>query len=469
MRGRPVSLFLLVLLSPQTAASGESLQAAQVSWTGQGDLLANLAGAVMINATGLEGLSLQIQQGSMDIDSTRHDVYTTGAGATPAETNRTTRPLIGAHAVDFLPQKVNRILIIPLDAKATASIANGTLRPASIDSKTYETKVFQERVLTIDASRALEMDNGESIAVSGRFLVAVWGINFTMDSQGQREAIRTGEAHESVQGSIVPTQVASTHIMREAFITVTQGNLTLPLQGAQTYLNAPRLDLAQGLLELRNPRGILPVDHSAIPSESQTLTFSAPILALLDRTAENQVQVQLPEAPEEAALDGMRVRGSTSNPWILALALFALVAVPTAATAFSRIQLRRRLRALDTLMRTRCFDRALALARTIRRSRPRQQEALVAETLSLLQAQQYKEATEVLDSKGWSPGLMPMRDYLRATAAAGQGKRSEAIQWLKRCLHEAPDMAPEVAMNPLVADLLPLAKKGGANALPGTA
>ncbi|MCA1820134.1 MAG: hypothetical protein LC620_08835 [Halobacteriales archaeon] len=115
---------------------------------------------------------------------------------------------------------------------------------------------------------------------------------------------------------------------------------------------------------------------------------------------------------------------------------------------------------------SRRFGQALALAWAIRRRRPGHPDALVAEALSLIHEQRFVESEAVLEADGWTVALRPLRDYLRATAAAALGRRDEAVRRLSDCLRAAPEMAREAAANPMLAAVVVAARQR--EAFPGS-
>lgn len=472
---------VLFLLIPCICSAGElppGLHAAKVTWQGHASLNASFTGAVLLNGTlPDEGVDISIKKGHLEIDQSHIDIVAGGAGATPANNTRADVTLTAARVHSFILQPACRILVIPLTTSTStyAELERGQLGPSDLGNKTYQPRTnLAHPDLHVAADTAVHLESDVSQAtlnVTGPALVVVWGANFTIDQAGTSQIIRTGEERRPIEDGPVPTTVASSYQTREAYITIENGSLRLPVNASfRIFLKNPQVNVEEGSFVLQNPSGILPVDGSLIPRGSKNLAFAAPVHAIVG-SGQNGLTISFVTIPDQADLDGTLVRsGGSNNPSAWRLAVFALVAAPLVAIGLSRAQLHRRLGRLDSLVKARRFGVVLPLAQTIRRYRPKQEEALVAQAISLVHLRRYKEASNVLEARGWTTQVEPLRNFLRAIAASGQGLQPEAIAALRHCMRDAPDMALDALANPLLEGLVKAAQngRGGSSALPSS-
>jgi hypothetical protein len=463
-------LLLPLCLPIPVFAQATELQSPQAVVHGTGSLAASLAGAVLENATQPGVLSLEVTKGLLVLKDETQDVAVPILGsAAPATHSASNSTLANATADDFRLVPGARLLLLP----GNASLTSLDIAGMSLEASTAGTLEFPPRASitdplwriatggTLDSARH---ESGDDV-VKGSFQFVVWGASFRLHNQTGNHTVQTGSFDERIGP---PGSPAVKRVQREAVFQVESGTLTFDsAMPFRVFLAACRVELAGGSLDVKDPIGSNPVNGEPILPGKHLLQLAAPLVADISGSGGN-VTLAFPVPPRESNLDGTRISAPNSPPWLLALPLFALVAVPAGAVAYSQARLRRRLRALDRLVTTRRFEKALALARRIRRLRPRQPDALVAESLSLIHAKEYRRASGVLEAEGWTSALGPLRDYLRAAAASGAGRRADAVAALRRCLQDAPEMEREAALDPLLADLVPLAsRRGGGDALRG--
>lgn len=438
--------------------------------TGEGRLDAALAGAVWSNQTKAVALGetfrVDVVRGDLQVDTTEWAVVAGGAGLTPAENSRSQENLANATITDLRIAAGGRILILPLNEAAQAAadpVALG-MAASTLGKRTFESNGNQKRSdLHVDATSAVTINSAVGgLTVSGSFRVVVWAANFTIHQGGSEKVVATGDTYGA------PPGVPGPYTVREAFVTVQSGSATIPLGSSfEVHLASSNLALESGTASLHDPRGSLPIEGSPVPVTSRELVLEAPFAADMDGRVDH-VGVAFTQAPQGVVLDGRAVRpAAADHPWWIAVALVGLAGVPLAGRAWSQRHLRRQLRDLDGMVRAKSTA-ALALARRIRRRRPGQEEALVAETVGLLQGGQYIQAQRVLDEPVWPASLRPLRTYMLAHAFAGQGRHAESRISLESALMDAPELRSEAASNPLLAPLLGSSSRpGGRHAVPG--
>ena len=413
---------------------------------------------------------VDVQRGTLDIDTETIDIWSNGIGLTPANHTTENRSLIGSRLDGFSFQYKYRLFVVPLGKTQVIADAGGSdLEVSKASNMSFQAQASPSRPptnLAIASTIRATSVSLTSIEILGPFRLGLYGGNFTLTDGNGSSTVQTGQTDGSA--GAVPRPVASRHVAREAYITVELGSMTLPLGSTvPVFLQEAGLNMTTGTIGLSNPQGTLPLDGSRIPDGARVLGLDAPVNLVLTKADNEDVSVSFLRAPASVDLDGRTIRPTGPSSSLVLFPFLAIGTVLAGAILFSRAQLGRRLHALDRLVKARQFDRALAVARRIRRLRPRQPDALVAESLSLLQTKQYAQAAGVLEEDGWTTALDPLRDYLRAMAASGQGRRSDALRWLKRCLRDAPDMVADVIANPLLADMAALAvPRRGAGQLP---
>lgn len=460
---RLLSAICLLVCSVQASAEPtfRSIVATEAQVDGRGEMVARLSGAILENGT-LAGhpFEIVVTRADLELDEMVTEAYSQGIGVTPIKHSTSHDALENVTITSFKLQQESRILVIPSGVADMALEADGLgLAASRIADFTYPRRASaQEPGLGMATSEAIQVvthGSETNMQIRGPFIVAIWGADFVIeDHGGAQRNVTTGQFDEPWGPSALPPAVASKHVSREAIVAVDSGNLTLSLDSTfQVFLSQPRIDLVEGGIQLRNPKGIDPVDGSSIPVGSRELRVFGPTTIGV-APAEGGIEVTFAAPPTEAILDGTAIRAPGSNSWSFPIALLSLVALPAAAVAYSRLQFQRRIRSLGSLVASRRFDQALVVARAIRRRRPRHPDALVAETVSLLNVGRFREAGAVLESNGWTAALGPMRDYLRANSAAGMGRTADAVQWLAACLRDAPDMWSDAASDPRLAGLL---------------
>ncbi|MHB8633614.1 MAG: tetratricopeptide repeat protein [Thermoplasmatota archaeon] len=415
-----------------------------------------MQGAVLENSTRTGVVFLSIKSGEMVVRQQSSDVSIDGAGITPTQDSATTTQLHGASISGFAFATGVRLLVLPQHLYTRGAVGNSTLQPSSDGTLVFPVRASRESPWTIKTENSLVFGRpnlgNDTLEGSSQFIV--WGANFTLKNETGSHVIETGSFDTPVGA---PGSPVVRRVQREAILQIDDGLVTvdraLPFR---VYLANFTLALATGALDLANPTGADPVNGEPLTG-GRILQLSAPLVAK-GGAVRNGVTLGFPQPPAAANLDGSFVRSAGRGLGVVVFLLVALLAVPAGAAAYSQLELRRRLRSLDRFISTRRFESALVLARRIRDLRPRQPEALVAESLCLIQVGQYGEAAAILASGGWPVALDSMRDYLRATAAAGQGNRGAALRWLQRCLRTSPDMAAEVAANPWLKDFLGAAR-----------
>jgi hypothetical protein len=462
---------LVVLLAASAHAEQLALHGPEADVRGTGTLVANIGGAVLQNSTGSGTIVVTVASGQLVLNNGTKDASVANIGATPAHYGSSTTSLRQARVDGFVLGPGARLVLIPENLTGTSTATYGSrLRASAAGTLEFSPRASADppwRLATEGYLEFLRPMQGNDTS-SGSFRFVVWGATFTVHDETGAHTVETG----SFDTPVGPPGSPVVHrVQQEAVLHVESGAITLDRSlPFLFFLSSCRLDLASGSLDVRGPAGSNPVNGEPLLAGSRLLELAAPLVASM-AAAGTDVGLDFPHPPKSASLDGAVVRVEGSDSWKMTLSLFALVAVPLGAIAYSQVQLRRRLRVLDRLIKARRFKGALLLATKIRRFRPRQPEALVAQAVSLIQTRQYEDAAGVLEAEGWTASLEPLRDYLRATAAAGQGRRDDAIRSLERFLLYAPDMMPVVMANPLLAELAPLARqaRGGTHALPGFA
>lgn len=467
----PAVACFLLLLHPVQAGTA-TLQGQQVTTHGESQFRGALTGLVLDNGTLLDSaaMAVSVAQGRITVYDETTDAWVGNVGATPIQHSAASSALADALVDGFSPRSNARMLVIAT-SQAPLDISNAdglTLKAYTGPDQEFPARASADAAWTLHVAQTITGTGpSRNLNVSGSFRLIVWGTSFVLHNSTGDYPMDTGSQDQTIvaQGAVVR------HTQRETVLDVAEGHLTLTLEPAWGfYVHNGFTTVTRGSLDTLAPSGINPVDGSAIASGSRRLKLDGPLSATVG-PSNGRLQMLFQQFPAAADLDGRVVRPpSAGSPWVAVLSLLALAALPAGAVVHARVRLQRRLRTLDRLVKTRRFPKALVLARRIRRLRPRQPDALVAESLSLLQTRQYIQAAAVLEAEGWTTALEPMRDYLRATAASGQGKRSDALKWLRRCLRSAPDMMSEALANPLLAGLAALAEpRRGNNKLPGSA
>lgn len=478
MRAVPVvALGFCLLVSVPVGAAEGVLTASHATARGDAVVQAWLAGAVWSNQTKqhpLASLGFDVLDGALQVDASEWNLQVGGAGVTPAENREMRRPLNNSTLTGFTLAADARVLVLPWQGlpRAAADVSDLSLSPSLLGAVTYPARVDQDHPeLRMDGAHAVVVAaEGEHVLrVEAPFMVALWGANFTIHGPEGDTFVSTGESDESFEGGPVPPALAGRHVTREAYVRVERGTGTLPLSaGFDVYVLEADLQMQDGALTVEGPGGTLPVDGSLVPDDSLKLVLDAPFRTTLS-SADGRVGLAFVEAPQQAVLDGVTIRSHHGPPaWLWPLALLAVVAVPLLGRALSQRRLHRRLRHLDGLVRAKRFEAAVAVAQAIRRRRPAQEQALVAEAIGLLQARAYAAAQAVLEEPRWPAALQPMRGYLHAHALAGQHRTAEATAALEACLRDHPGLRRDAEANPLLSPLLARDRRpGGRHAVPG--
>jgi hypothetical protein len=391
-----------------------------------------------------------------------HRLWAAQVGLAPAEHRSDAHPQAGATASGFRLGPDGRLLLLA-DLEQPPAL-EGRAHGLRLEAGPPGLADFPQRASITDpawrvvteGTLAAAFPAGSDPVASGRFRLVAWDATFTLRNATGSPPVASGAFHEDVAGP------AGRHVQREAVLEVEEGWVRLPGGSAfRLFVHAGRLELATGALHASDPAGTNPAGGAPVAGGARLLALDAPLAADLAPTG-GQVAAGFPRPPQSATLDGVAVRAPTGGgPLAWGLALVGLAAVPLAFAAGSRAVLARRVRALDHLVQAQRFGQALDLARAIRRRRPRYADALVAESMGLLRLGRYPEAAAVLEAEGWTAALAPLRDCLRATAAAGQGRKEEAAARLAASLRDAPELAAHAAAHPLLAPILRRTPQGG--------
>lgn len=460
-----ILLVLCLLLPSNAAAKMDSLHVMDARVDGAGSFDAGLAGAWLENAPLREPghLNLTVMQGDLDLNEESVDVYAAQIGVTPSQHSRHTSSLAGSRANAFELGANVRLIVAaePGRAHADGNAMGMDFGPPGVGNTTFPARGSRDGGWAISTTTAMQMKGAsdETVAITGAFQFVAWNASFTLHNATGTYVVQTGSVNEPTPGSPPGTPV-SRHVQREAVFRVANGTLTLPREDAfNLFASAADVNLDAGHLQVLNPLGLNPVDGSEIAAGSHRLNLSAPLSVTMFGGA-GGLQLGFSKAPPSADLDGRLILppGASAN-WF-AIGLIALVVIPAAGLAWSQVRHRWRLRTLDHLMVAQNSVRASLLAHEIRRRRPREPHALVAEAISLVHRNDFQSARQVLENEAWTSALQPIRDYLRACVEAGQGHRDAAVRCLKACLKAAPEMVEDAAMNPRLRDILQEARKG---------
>ncbi|MES2154433.1 MAG: hypothetical protein V4510_04785 [bacterium] len=462
----PLALLFLFFTPATVQAEVPALSANEVRVEGIGGMEVDFAGAYLDAVPLLNPalVTLVADTGQMTLTEATMDIYAGQIGLTPAKQSNYTTALRGATATSFEPYSGVRLILVgePSGTRAHAEAADLNAVPAP-NSREFRARAAAGGWTVPSAGGvALQGDYNSTITIVGSFRFIVWDATFTLKNSTGNYAVRTGTVDEPVAG--LPSGPVSRHVQREAVFDIIEGAVTLPRQvGLQLFASSVKVDLESGHIQVGNPSGINPVDGGEIASGSKILDLVAPFSMTLQGRGDS-LALAFPIAPTAAELDGRAVRVPSSSPHWFGFGVLALVAIPAALAAGARAQNARRLRTLDRLMVSRESGQAITLARAIRKRHPRGEEALVAEAIGLVRQQQFGAASKLLEEGAWTGALQPLRDYLRACAAVGQGRRPAAVKALRACLASAPEMRADASANPLLFGILDEARRGTSEA-----
>lgn len=451
----PLSLFLL----PAATAAMPALFAMEAETTGSGTIEAVLQGAWLEDS--LWDVSELITASSLDGEMTLHqriyDLYAAQVGVTPVNNTDSTMNLDDATIDQFRLGPEVRILVIGREATLRMTPDRTALTPNLLDF-TFPRRASPGDPWRIPSAQTLQITAGNgSYAVTGNFELVVWDATFSIHNATTNRTIQTGTWDEAPSG-LPSGGPVSRHIQREAVLRIQNGTLLLPGHSAfQVYVDQVLLELQSGELRAKAPSGVNPVDGQTIAAGTKLLALHAPLSTHLMGADEN-IGLAFLQPPREANVDGSIVVPPGSSNW-WAWSLLAVVAVPVILAGAARVRRNHQARRLDALMRNRDLRAAGHLAQAIRRHHPRDQEALVAETIALVHGHGYSAARQLLTDAEWSEPLRPMRDYLRACVEVGLGHRKQAIGFLAACLRAAPELQAEAQANPLLHGLIAEARR----------
>ncbi|MCA1818766.1 MAG: hypothetical protein LC620_01715 [Halobacteriales archaeon] len=444
----------LLLLFPVSAhADANTLVGNRASLEGAAHYEARLIGLASQNATQHADLIvIRATVGTMQVDQEQY-VRSAGIGLTPANRTTSTQNLRQAVASGFDLHAKNRILILPANGQTGihAELAKAQWQAALPGTSDYTPWASRSRPhINIDRTAAIShAQDAGVVTVEAPFRIVAWGADFTLTSPAGKKAVSTGSSGEMLAPGL------EQHTEREAFLDVQAGNVTFPLAGqTEVYVANLALSVSAGAIILQNPAGSLPFGSAAVPAGAKELRLDAPFATQLAANGQS-LAVAFTVPPSEAAVDGAVIRPpGGENLWILMVGIMVVAALPAGAVAVRQMRHRGRLRSLDRSMTSKHFEEGLAQAKVIRRRRPTNPDALVAESLGLIQTERFTEAIAVLEQPGWTTSLEPLRNMMRAAAQVGLGQRDRALECLASCLRQAPDLAFEAAASPLLAGLV---------------
>lgn len=455
---------LVILCFPLATAQvdglpAESLVGSDAELAGTAHVEADLAGLVAANSSlAFEAIHLEVRSGALEVDEQRVDVMAVGVGLTPATETSSHDEIRQASVSSFSPHSVNRILLVPIGDRPQLVAALGESTWTSSLDTGLEFAPWGSRTrppIALDrAGTAVQDQDSGVLVVAAPFRLVVWGADFVITTPEGSQPVSTGEFSDPVGPGV------DQRIEREAFLDVLEGNITFPMgMDVDLYVVVRSLRLERGMLTISNPAGKVPVNGQEVPAGSRALRLDAP-LATAFESRSGLLEFRFPTPPSKAHLDGVavRVEGGGSSWWIqvglVVAVLFSIVAIVLAEWKH-----RQRLRALDHQMRGKLLVPALGLAQSIRRWRPRNPDAIVAETIALIHAERFDAALVLLESGSWTASLDAFRKMLRAMAEAGRGERDQAVESLTTALRDAPHLATEAAAAPLLAGLVEEARR----------
>lgn len=456
MRSRPLAPLIICLLVAPVAGAATTVadvHALSIATAGEASLDARLGALKVTEETNDLRWSLHAQQLQVETHVGEAPVVAAGAVGTRTDSHvdewadatvslRTWRPSGDIFAVGEARLQMKGSFI-RLAVPDTTVLQQKAAIPAEGAGFTYPT----------DAAIAATGDASAETILSGGFTLVFYDIDFQVDGlhgngNGTRSYWSGSRMTEPVPDAPAPVGYAQEE--RVVYVHVKDGTLRLLGRPGAVLAVTPVLQV-EGVFEAADVTGAVDGPSGRVTLRSDDLQLKGRLTVTTARDDGGLLAV-VEGDPREMTIGGTIVAWpEKSNAPLWPLTPLLLVAAAAAAFLGRR---RRIVRRIVRLLDAEDYEGAWLCSQGPMRSPRHRNRVLVPHVVAALRTGHFAEAHAALDAPGWQAPQEGTRRYLRAQAHMMTGRIPEAVEQVKACLREAPEMWPDVESNKVFQPIL---------------